>query len=253
MQISPKMAELVGSNEIESISAELPEIGPSLTSSFRHHHNLSFRSNNSVLSSTTNEDVFDEDYLLQATIERLPTFDRLRSAVFDDENKQGKRVVDVTRLGGVERHIFIEKLIKHVEHDNLRLLKKIRKRIDRAGVKLPSVEVRYANLHVEAECEVVHGKPLPTLWNSFKSLIMVFARWIPCLESEVAKIQIVNDVSGVIKPGRMTLLLGPPGCGKTSLLKALSANLDNSLKVESLSNGDDHLPIVYTTVNRIEI
>nr|GLL29378.1 pleiotropic drug resistance protein 3-like [Ipomoea trifida] len=166
-----------------------------------------------------------------AAIERLPTFDRLRSAVFDEENKQGKRVVDVTRLGGVERHMFIEKLIKHIEHDNLRLLKKIRKRIDRAGVKLPSVEVRYANLHVEAECEVVHGKPLPTLWNSFKSLMMVFARQIPCLESEVAKIKIVNDVSGVIKPGRMTLLLGPPGCGKTSLLKALSANLDNSLKV----------------------
>ncbi|GLT62435.1 hypothetical protein SLA2020_350740 [Shorea laevis] len=30
---------------------------------------------------------------------------------------------------------------------------------------------------------------------------------------------------------RMTLLLGPPGCGKTSLLKALSGNLDQSLKL----------------------
>lgn len=29
----------------------------------------------------------------------------------------------------------------------------------------------------------------------------------------------------------MTLLLGPPGCGKTSLLKALSGNQKNSLKV----------------------
>ncbi|KAL8527731.1 hypothetical protein ACS0TY_005542 [Phlomoides rotata] len=29
----------------------------------------------------------------------------------------------------------------------------------------------------------------------------------------------------------MTLLLGPPGCGKTTLLKALSGNLDKSLKV----------------------
>lgn len=30
---------------------------------------------------------------------------------------------------------------------------------------------------------------------------------------------------------RITLLLGPPGCGKTSLLKALSGNLDQSVKV----------------------
>ncbi|KAJ0734531.1 putative ABC-type sulfate transporter [Helianthus annuus] len=54
---------------------------------------------------------------------------------------------------------------------------------------------------------------------------------IPGLKSKRAKITILNDVSGVIKPGRMTLLLGPPGCGKTTLLKALSGNLDKSLKI----------------------
>ncbi|KAF9613044.1 hypothetical protein IFM89_005478 [Coptis chinensis] len=39
----------------------------------------------------------------------------------------------------------------------------------RAGVKLPTVEVRYENICVDAKCKVVHGKPLPTLWNSLKS------------------------------------------------------------------------------------
>ncbi|KAJ0754985.1 hypothetical protein HanPI659440_Chr09g0352891 [Helianthus annuus] len=33
------------------------------------------------------------------------------------------------------------------------------------GVKFPYVEVRYENIRVVAECEVVHGKPLPTIWN----------------------------------------------------------------------------------------
>ena len=43
----------------------------------------------------------------------------------------------------------------------------------RVGVKLPTVEVRCKNLRVEAECQVVHGKPLPTLWNSVKSTVSV--------------------------------------------------------------------------------
>jgi hypothetical protein len=43
----------------------------------------------------------------------------------------------------------------------------------RVGLDLPSVEVRYQNLSVEAECEVVHGKPIPTLWNTLKHVIVV--------------------------------------------------------------------------------
>lgn len=50
--------------------------------------------------------------------------------------------------------------------------------VGRVGVKLPSVEVRYQNLSVEAVCEVVHGKPLPTLWNSAKRLVSVSVLYI---------------------------------------------------------------------------
>ncbi|KAJ0035986.1 hypothetical protein Pint_24206 [Pistacia integerrima] len=46
-----------------------------------------------------------------------------------------------------------------------------------------------------------------------------------------AKLRILKDISGIIKPGRMTLLLGPPGCGKTTLLLALSGKLSHSLQV----------------------
>ena len=33
-------------------------------------------------------------------------------------------------------------------------------------VQEPTIEVRFRDLSVEAECRVVQGKPLPTLWNS---------------------------------------------------------------------------------------
>ncbi|XP_076956671.1 pleiotropic drug resistance protein 3-like [Bidens hawaiensis] len=216
------MAQIVGSEEIESLRIELSEIGRSLRSSFRHHTS-SFRANTNV--NTTP----DENLEKWEAIDRLPTFERLKSSLFDDENI-GKKVVDVTKLLAPERHMFIEKLIKHIENDNLRLLQKLRKRTDKVGVQLPSVEVRYKNLRVEAECKVVHGKPLPTLWNSFQSLLSEIIM-IPGLMSKQAKITILKDVSGVIKPGRMTLLLGPPGSGKTTLLKALSGNLNKTLKI----------------------
>ncbi|XWS73140.1 hypothetical protein CRYUN_Cryun02cG0099900 [Craigia yunnanensis] len=139
--------------------------------------------------------------------------------------------IGICKLGAQERHVFIERLIKNIEKDNLQLLQKTRKRLDSVGVKLPTVEVRYRNLCVEAECDVIHGKRLPTLWNSLQSIFSYPALKLFRSKSHQAKTSIINNISGIIKPGRMTLLLGPPGCGKTSLLKALSGNLNKSLKV----------------------
>ena len=125
------MAQLVGSEEIESLRSELSDLGRSLRSSFRLRTS-SLRSN-SEIRSVNNHDETDGNLLEWAAIDRLPTFERLRSSLFDEENGdvKGKKVVDVTKLLAPERHMFIEKLIKHIENDNLQLLQKLRKRTDK--------------------------------------------------------------------------------------------------------------------------
>lgn len=40
--------------------------------------------------------------------------------------------------------------------------------------------------------------------------------------------RILDDISGVLRPGRITLLLGPPGAGKSTLLNALAGRLQKS-------------------------
>ncbi|KAK2646907.1 hypothetical protein Ddye_022102 [Dipteronia dyeriana] len=227
------MAQLAGPDEIESLRIELAEIGRSIRSSFRSHVS-SFRSVTSVNSDHHNDN--NDEYELQyAAVQRLSTSRRITTALSDEKDEAtgsgdvtGKRVINVAKLGAEERHLFIEKLIKHIENDNLQLLQKIRKRINKVGIQLPTVEVRYKNLSVEAECEVVHGKPLPTLWNATKSTFSGFTSLLG--SKQEAKLRIIKDVSGIIKPGRMTLLLGPPGCGKTTLLLALAGKLSHSLK-----------------------
>ncbi|GKV23290.1 hypothetical protein SLEP1_g33037 [Rubroshorea leprosula] len=174
----------------------------------------------------------NEVELQWAAIERLPTFRRIRSSLFPSDGKEEREreVIDVTKLGAPERQVFIERLITRVEEDNLRLLKKLKERMERVGLELPTTEVRYQNLCVEAECEVVQGKPLPTLWNTIRGVFSAVTNVGRCNMQRI-NFKILKDVSGIIKPSRMTLLLGPPGCGKTTLLQALAGNLNPSLEV----------------------
>jgi hypothetical protein len=73
-----------------------------------------------------------------AAVERLPTFERITTALFEEQDctaangdAKGKTIVNVSKLGAQERHVFIEKLIKHIENDNLRLLRRLKQRIDK--------------------------------------------------------------------------------------------------------------------------
>ena len=43
------------------------------------------------------------------------------------------------------------------------------------------------------------------------------------------RFRILDDISGALRPGRITLLLGPPGAGKSTLLNALAGRLQKSI------------------------
>ncbi|XP_045801854.1 ABC transporter G family member 36 [Trifolium pratense] len=183
----------------------------------------------------------DEEALKWAAIEKLPTYDRLRTSILqtyaeeygdqDHPNRVQHKEVDVRKLDVNERQKFIDKIFKVAEEDNEKYLSKFRNRIDKVGIRLPTVEVRFENLSIEAD-SYVGSRALPTLPNVSLNMLESALRIFGISTAKKTKLTILKNVSGIIKPSRMTLLLGPPSSGKTTLLLALAGKLDTDLRVE---------------------
>ncbi|CAJ2629467.1 unnamed protein product [Trifolium pratense] len=121
-------------------------------------------------------------------------------------------------------------ILRTVEEDNEKFLLKMKERIQRVEIEIPKVEVRFEKLCVEGDA-FNGSRALPTLVNSTMNAIQGVLGSIKLLPSKKSVIKILEDVSGIIRPARLTLLLGPPGSGKTTLLQALAAKLDRDLRV----------------------
>ncbi|KAF8009148.1 hypothetical protein BT93_J0208 [Corymbia citriodora subsp. variegata] len=167
--------------------------------------------------SRSSRDEDDEEALRWAAIEKLPTFERLRKGIVTASG--GTNEIDIRNMGFHERKGLLERLVRVTEEDNEGFLLKLRSRIDRVGIDIPKVEVRFEHLSVGAEAHE-GSRALPT----------GFLNFLHILPSRKKHLTILQDVSGIIKPGRMTLLLGPPSSGKTTLLLALAGKLDPELK-----------------------
>ncbi|XP_052174866.1 LOW QUALITY PROTEIN: ABC transporter G family member 35-like [Diospyros lotus] len=179
----------------------------------------------------------DEEALRWAALEKLPTYARLRTSILKSYAENGEvgnhathKEVDVRKLDGNERQQFIDKFFRVAEEDNEKFLRKFRNRIDKVGINLPTVEVRFDHLTIEADC-YVGDRALPTLLNTARNIAESALGSIGITFAEKTKLTILKDASGIIKPSRMALLLGPPSSGKTTLLLALAGKLDKSLKV----------------------
>ncbi|KAK3411034.1 hypothetical protein EUGRSUZ_J03049 [Eucalyptus grandis] len=180
------------------------------------------------LSRRGDEDEDDEEALKWAALERLPTFDRLRKGILT-ASRGGGDEVDVLNLGFQEKKKLLERLVRVAEEDNENFLLKLKNRIARVGIDLPTIEVRYEHLNVETEA-FEGSRALPNFINFSLNFVEGILTSLHILPSRKKHLTILQDVSGIIKPGRMTLLLGPPSSGKTTLLLALAGKLDPKLK-----------------------
>ncbi|EPS65510.1 hypothetical protein M569_09267 [Genlisea aurea] len=103
----------------------------------------------------------------------------------------------------------------------------------RVGIEIPTVEVRFEHLNINAEVRGAN-RGVPTFFNFYIDAIEGLLNKLHILTSmKKQQLTILKDVGGIIKPGRMTLLLGPPSSGKTTLLLALAGKLDPRLEVRS--------------------
>ncbi|XP_044480570.1 pleiotropic drug resistance protein 1-like [Mangifera indica] len=170
----------------------------------------------------------DEEALKWAALEKLPTFDRLRKGILRTAGGVPSEI-DIHSLGFHDKQQLIERLVKIAETDNEQFLLKLKNRIDKVGIELPKIEVRFEHVNVEGQT-YVGSRALPSFINFFHNIIEGFLTFAKILKNGKKHLQILQDVSGIIRPGRMTLLLGPPASGKTTLLLALAGKLDSSLQ-----------------------
>ncbi|KAL5729458.1 transcription factor [Ranunculus cassubicifolius] len=208
-------------------------------SSMRMNSSSMWRSTANEVFSKSSRDEDDEEALKWAALEKLPTYNRMKRGIFPGEGGAEPTEIDIQNLGFHEKRQLLERLVRVAEEDNEKFLLKLKDRIDRVGLDIPTIEVRFEHLNIDAQA-YVGGRALPTIINFTLNMVEGILGSLHILPDRKRPFSILHDVSGFIKPGRMTLLLGPPSSGKTTLLLALAGKLDEDLKVSGRVTYNGH-------------
>lgn len=117
--------------------------------------------------------------------------------------------------------------------------------------ELPQVEIRFRDLSIAVNLPVVNATSqstfeFPTIANVVKQSFQDL-----CAKKHFEKQFILKDVSGTFKAGSVTLVLGRPGSGKSSLMKVLTGRFpaektvtiagDITYNGRSITTDDEHL------------
>ncbi|KAI3468284.1 hypothetical protein Pfo_024947 [Paulownia fortunei] len=173
-----------------------------------------------TLSNGTHGD--EEEAIVLAALQRSHTYDRTRTAIKNQEQNQ-----------------VLDKLVGAVNEDIEGFFRRVRQRFDAVGLEFPKVEVRFQNLKVDA---LVHvgSRALPTIPNFIFDTTEAFLRQLRIFSGRRQKFSILNNINGIIRPSRLTLLLGPPSSGKTTFLLALAGRLAPSLQMSGKVTYNGH-------------
>ncbi|GAB4822452.1 hypothetical protein N2152v2_009498 [Parachlorella kessleri] len=144
-------------------------------------------------------------------------------------------VLELKRLGKATatRSALLNQVLAGNEGEGSQLLRKLRARFDKAGVPINDVLVRFKDLTITGQVEIkTHKSPHLTqqLRDATKAVASMVLRRPP---GNMRELLVLDGVSGILKPSRFTLLLGPPGSGKSVLMKSLAGltRNDATLKV----------------------
>ncbi|KDO26429.1 hypothetical protein SPRG_08232 [Saprolegnia parasitica CBS 223.65] len=96
------------------------------------------------------------------------------------------------------------------------------------GQRLPQMEIRFQDLAITADVEV-STKPtegIPTVWTALTTMLPGRT------QKRVIQREILKPMTGAFRPGTMTLILGQPSSGKSSLMKVVSGRFPVSSNVK---------------------
>ena len=194
------------------------------SASLRKNNSSVWRNSGADVFSRSSRDEDDEEALIWAAIEKLPTYNRLRKGLLLGLEGEASEV-DINNLGLEERRNLVERLVKIAEEDNEKFLQKLKNRIDRCdsspalgslpfpvfssqpnsiflrprpfsngfsclfhfsrvGIDLPEIEVRFEQLTIDAEA-YVGSRALPSFFNSAFNQIEVNSMQMKSLAKEI--------------------------------------------------------------------